>query len=122
MRILYFAQIQSVLTYGIVAWGPMLIECDLKILQKIQNNCLKCIKPKTQLSNIYNELHVLPVRKLIQLEQAKLGFKLCNNMLPTKLTEALLTDHKSVNLRKTTQVQHKTQGDTKPPTSILYTV
>ena len=82
MRILYYAQIQSVLACGIVIWGPMLRECDLKILQKIQNTCLKCINPKRPMCDIYKALHVLPVHKIIKLEQAKLGFKLCNNLLP----------------------------------------
>ena len=103
MKILYFAQIQSVLAYEIVVWGPMLKECDLKRLQSIQNNCLKCIKPKQSLSDINKELCMLPVHKLIKLEQAKLGFKLCNNMLPTRLSEALLTDHMSASIKK----QHK---------------
>ena len=81
----------------------MLKECDLKMLQKIQNNSLKCVKPKQSLSDINRELCVLPVHKLIKLEQAKLGFKICNNMLPTRLSEALLTDHMSMSIKK----QHK---------------
>ena len=100
MKILYFAQIQSILAYGIIVWGPMLKEYDLKMLQKIQNNCLKCIKPKQSLSYINRELRVLPVHKLIKLEQAKLGFRLCNNMLPTRLSEALLTDHMNMSIKK----------------------
>ena len=81
----------------------MLKEGDLKMLQKIQNNCLKCIKPKQSLSDTNRALWVLPVHKLIKLEQAKLGFKLCNNMLPTRLSEALLTDHMNMSIKK----QHK---------------
>ena len=78
----------------------MLKECDLKMLQKIQNNCLKCIKPKQSLPDTNRELRVLPVHKLIKLEQAKLGFRLCNNMLPTRLSEALLTDHMDMSIKK----------------------
>ena len=100
MKILYFAQIQSILAYGIIAWGPILKECDLIMLQKIQNNCLKCIKPKQSLTDTNRELCVLPVHKLIKLEQAKLGFRLCNNMLPVRLSEALLTDHKNMSIKK----------------------
>ena len=36
LRILYFAQIQSVLSYGIVVWGTLIKESDLNTLQKIQ--------------------------------------------------------------------------------------
>ena len=45
-------------------------------------------------------IRYLPVQKLIQLEQAKLGFKLCKNLLPTRLREALLTDHSSASIKK----------------------
>ena len=55
------------------------------------------------MSDINKELCVLPVHKLIKLEQAKLGFKLCNNMLPMRLSEALLTNHTSASIKK----QHK---------------
>ena len=100
MKILYFAQIQSILAYWIIVWGPMLKEYDLKMLQKIQNNCLKCIKPNQSLTDTNRELRVLPVHKLIKLEQGKLGFRLCNNMLPARLSEALLTDHKNMSIKK----------------------
>ena len=49
---------------------------------------------------------VLPVHKIVNLEQAKLGFKLCNGMLPTTLSKALLTDHMSASIEKKTQIQH----------------
>ena len=100
MRILYFAQIQSILTYGIVAWGPMIKQSDLKSLQQIRDNCMRCICPKNPLAEIYETLCVLPVFKLIQLKRAKMGFRLCNDLLPLKWSEALLTDHRSVSITK----------------------
>ena len=100
MRILYFAQIQSILTYGIVAWGPMIKQSDLKSLQQTQDNCMRCICAKNPLAEIYETLCVLPVSKLIQLKQAKRDFGLCNDLLPLKLSEALLTDYRSVSITK----------------------
>ena len=47
MRILYFAQIQSVRLYGIVVWGPMLKACDLKTLEKNSEKMPKMYLPKT---------------------------------------------------------------------------
>ena len=106
LRILYFAQIQSVLSYGIVVWGTLIKESDLNTLQKIQNKCLCCIVQKESIPDILKETCILPVHKIVNLEQAKLGFKLCNDMLPTTLSKALLTDHTSASIEKKTQIQH----------------
>ena len=106
LRILYFAQIQSVLSYGIVVWGTLIKESDLNMLQKIQNKYLRCIVQKESIPDILKETHILPVRKIVNLEQAKLGFKLCNDMLPNTLSKALLTDHMSASIEKKTQIQH----------------
>ena len=100
MKILYFALIQSILSYGTVIWGSLIKECDQNMLQKIQNKCLLCIAQNDPSSDIHREICVLPVRKIIKLEQAKLGFKLCNDMLPAKLSEALLTNHTSASIEK----------------------
>ena len=53
---------------------------------------MQTILPKSELNVAYKELQILPIKKIIYLEQAKLGYKLCNDMLPKKLTEILLTD------------------------------
>ena len=100
LRILYCGQIQSVLSYGIVVWETLIKESDLNTLQKIQNKCLRCILQKESIPDILKETRILPVRKIVNLEQAKLGFKLCNNMLPTTLSKALLTDHTSASIEK----------------------
>ena len=71
-----------------------------KSLQQIQDNCMRCICPKNPLAEIYETLCVLPVSKLIQLKQAKMDFGLCNDLLPLKWSEALLTDHRSVSITK----------------------
>ena len=94
MRILYFAQIQSILTYGIGIWGTMVKKTDIDCLQKIQDNCMHTMLSinKKVMNVSYKELQILPLKKLIHLEQSKLCYKLCNDMLPSKLTEILLTD------------------------------
>ena len=55
---------------------------------------------KESIPDILKETRILPVRKIVNLEQAKLGFKLCNDMLPTTLSKALLTDHTSASIEK----------------------
>ena len=101
LRILYFAQFQSAMSYGIVVWGPMLKDSDLNMLSKLQNNCMKCISKLQDIDELYKSVHVLPVKKIIMLEQAKLGYKLCNNMLPRKLSHTMLTDQNNASIKKT---------------------
>ena len=63
LRVLYFAQIHSVMTYGIVMWGSLASQADLNKIQKIQDTCVHIIdKPintslKIQLSNHQNPKH-----------------------------------------------------------------
>ena len=43
---------------------------------------------------------ILNVKDLIKLEQSKLGFKVCKEMLPSKLQNCLITDSKNKSLIK----------------------
>ena len=95
MRILYFAQFQSVLTYSCVVWGPMLSEFRLNQLQKLQNRAIKQIVPEHDVLGSMKLLKILPVKKLIQLELLKLGYKVCNRTLPKPLETCITTDHNS---------------------------
>ena len=100
MRVLYFAQIQSILMYVIVIRGSMSKQSDINSLQKIQDDCMRSILPKKSVSETYKQLQVLPIKKIIALEKAKMGYKLCNDMLPKKLTETLLTDQNDMSIKK----------------------
>ena len=52
---MYLAQIQSMLSYGIVIWGTLIKESDLNMLQKIQDKCLHCIVQKESVPDILKE-------------------------------------------------------------------
>ena len=52
-RILYFAQIYSVLTYGIVIWGTMINKARLNDLQRVQDICVKQLDTRLSISDIY---------------------------------------------------------------------
>ena len=88
------------MSYDIVVWGSMLKDNDLKMLSKLQDNCMKCINKLQDVNELYKSLHVLPVQKIILLEQAKLGYKLCYNMLPQKLSHTMLTDQNKASIKK----------------------
>ena len=91
-RILYFGQIYSNLCYGIGIWGPMVRVSHINKLIKIQNRCVSQINPAACIAEIYSTQHLLNLHQIIRLEQSKLGFKLCNHMLPPHVSKEMLTD------------------------------
>ena len=103
MRVLYFAQFQSVLTYACVVWGPMLSKQRINKLQTLQNRAVKQIVSGDDVIGNMKSLNILPVRKLIRLEVLKLGYKVCNKMLPKPLEICITTDHNML----TTTKQHR---------------
>ena len=102
LRVLYFAQIHSILTYGIVLWGSLLSQANLNKLQRIQNACVKTIDNKKSVNNEqrYKTYNILNVRKTIQLELSKLWHKHQMNLLPAKLTETMSLDQNDQSLQK----------------------
>ena len=103
LRVLYFAQLHSVMTYGIVMWGSLASQANLNKLQKIQNTCVRIIdKPgSTPLKSSFKKNRILDIRHTIDLELTKLWHKYQLNMLPLKLSEVMLTHHKDKCLVKT---------------------
>ena len=50
LKTLYYAQLHSVLAYGIVMWGSLASQANLNKLQKIQNTCIRIIdKPELRM-------------------------------------------------------------------------
>ena len=82
-KILYFAQIYSHINYSISVWGPMTKCNQLSKILNIQTKCLKCIQT--------NHTRFLCVKKIIDLEILKFGWKVINNALPLSLQKCALT-------------------------------
>ena len=99
-KILYFAQIQSLLTYGLIIWGNMISNTDQRRLQELQDQGVQLIAPHMKLDNIYKEHKILRLKGLTQLENIKFWHKYHHNELSTKLTENMSTDHKRCSLEK----------------------
>ena len=92
-KLLYYGQVHSHLCYGIGIWGPMLSAQQLRDLLSIQKKCVKLINPSLPVHSIFANLQILDVKQLIELEQCKIGYKMCNNLLPPVLTRLLFEDH-----------------------------
>ena len=60
----------------------MLSEQRINKLQALQNRAVKQIASGYDVVDSMKSLNILSVRKLIRLEILKLGYKVCNEMLP----------------------------------------
>ena len=103
LKMLYYAQFYSHLSYCIVIWGSMITAENKQKLKIMQNNCVKLLDLSKQLDEIYRIHKILKVDELVNLEQKKLGYKLNNNLLLLNLAKVWLTDR----IGKTLKKQHK---------------
>ena len=68
-------------------------ESRLNQLQKLQTKAIAQIKPRQETLVSLKSLRILDVRELILLETLKLGYKVCNGLLPKPLENCIITDH-----------------------------
>ena len=97
-KILYFAQIQSNITYGLVVWGNMLSKTKTKKIENVIRNCKELIANKHVPSN---KLEVANLSQLLDIENKKLGYKLVNKLLPMTIYETMTSDNMNRSLQKT---------------------
>ena len=99
-KLVYYSHINSHIQYGFLLWGNNINNEQLNKLQKIQTECLQLIVPLNKTGNLNKELGILKIKYMIKLENYKFGYKLDNNLLPTKTTELCYLDNKSNSLKK----------------------
>ena len=103
-KILYYAQLYSHLSYGLVIWGNMVTNSKMECLQKIQNRCIRRINQnEKKINTIYTKYRILKVKETLVLENCKLIYRYEQNKLPTKLKNLLETNQHGDSLLK----QHK---------------
>ena len=101
LKAIYFAQIQSNMSYGIGIWGSLIPKETLTKLQKIQNMCLKILDSGRYAGNKDNDpIQILTVEQLIHLELCKIWHKRSLGLLPTNLESTMSTDQYNKNLHK----------------------
>ena len=71
------------------------------VIAKVQQKAVKLIDPTMGINDVFTVYKILPFDKLVKLEQCKLGYKLCNNLLPTNLATNLKQDHRKQSTVKT---------------------
>ena len=105
-KLVYFAHIQSHLTYCLTVWGNMVCTSQLKKLEGVQEKCADLIRKGSKPA----DHGILTVRQLIELENCKFGYKLINGDLPTAIVKCTLTDTKGGSLLKTHQYNTRTKN------------
>ena len=100
LKLIYLAQIQSHINYGLVLWGGMTSSENLNKIRKTLNMCMKILKPKLEIKKSYKELKILTLEQLIELEHNKLAFKITKGLLPRKIKEIINCDQYNKPLQK----------------------
>ena len=72
-KCLYYVQIFSHLSYGILIWGNMLKQTQLAKLQSMQNKCFKLALKQEPIPQSYHAQRMLRIKDLILLVNMKHG-------------------------------------------------
>ena len=99
-RLLYFGQIHSNLNYSICVWGSMLHSSMIQKLTMVQNTAVKLIDPRVDVDELYRKHKILRFVDMVNIEQCKMGYKLCHGLLPKALGANMVKDHQNENLVK----------------------
>ena len=108
---LYYAQIYSHLSYGLILWGNMISNTQLNTMQKLQNQAIRLVdsnQPNVETS--YRTLAILKLNEAIKMKNCKMMHKLEHNRLPGKLPLLFKTDNKGKSLQKTHQYNTRTKN------------
>ena len=100
-KLLYYGQIHSNLCYCLSIWGTMIRRKLMTDIARLQRKAIKLIDKTTTVDKAFHKHWILPFEQLIKLRQCKLGFKLCNNLLPTNLAKCMKEDHNMQSITKT---------------------
>ena len=100
LKLIYLAQIQSHINYGLVLWGGMATSENLNKIKATLNKYMKIIRPKLDTDKIHSELKILKLDQLIELEYMKLAYKINKGLLPSKVLEIINSDQNNQSLQK----------------------
>lgn len=112
-RLLYFANIQSHLSYAISAWGPMISASNLRKIRVQQNKAIRAIfniTKRSRVSAYYKKASILPIADLCELNLVKVSFRYINDLLPKRIENLfeIPTHQYQTRNRNALQVKHHT--------------
>ena len=102
----YYSQIYSHISYGIIVWGNMLKKTELTKLQKIQNKCFKlCTKEEASIHNFHKH-EMLRISDIIKLVNMRHGHRVQHSHLPDRILQCSKVDSNSNPLVKNRWILH----------------
>ena len=75
-------------------------ETATRQIVKTQRIAVQLINPRVPVDNLFKKEKILPIQQMIELEQCKMGYKLCHGLLPANLAKCMLCDHREVSVEK----------------------
>ena len=100
LKVMYYAQIHSIIQYGIVIWGNMISKTQLNKLQKLQNVSVRLLENNLHTDDIYKRHNIPKIDQQIQIENAKLWHRQQTNTLPNRLQAIMTLDHCNMDLHR----------------------
>ena len=101
LKILYYSQIYSHLSYCISVWGNSQSETTSMQLQKLQNKVVKIIPGKNKIKlNDFHELRILHVKQIIRLGNLKFAYKIKESPPPIENNRKLLSRSHGQNIKE----------------------
>ena len=99
-KCVYYVQVYSHISYGIILWGNMIKNAKINKLQKIQNKCFKL--STSQESNVQNfhKFKMLCINEIIRLANAKNSHKVQHSHLPKWVLDCSKSDSTTASLEK----------------------
>ena len=116
-KILFFAQVQCLFSYGIGAWGNMINRSQQKKLQTIQNKCTRLIDQKCNVAETRKTHNILSINELTKLENYKLWYRKQKNSLPENLLKQMRMDHQSHTIKKVHNYETRNKKQMNLPTA-----
>ena len=105
-RLVYYAHLQSHVTYCLSVWGNLICNTTIAKLQKcLLKSCLHVVKSKSM-----TQMRILTIQNLINLENYKFGYKLVNGLLPTSVQSCVVTDPQGKSLNHSHNYSTRNKG------------
>ena len=108
LKLIYYAQIQSHVQYGLLVWGN---QCKEPLKTSIQKQLSKCwrLVAKGKENKQDSTLPFLTLKNLIKLKNFKLGYKVDKGLVPAKISQMISCDKNNISLRKSHKYQTRTK-------------
>ena len=79
----------------------MITPTQMSKISRIQDSAVQQIEPKKEIESIYQKHGILPIEKLVKLENYKVWYKYYHNLLPVKLKGIMTVDSNQKSIAKT---------------------